>query len=325
MRYSLNGKRKWIAAGTNRAKAQKIRDAVAARLLEASIGVLTSRSSLTLSGFSDTYLDRMEQLRPKSAAWRRDRLKQVLARLGATELEALDVGVLDRYAHERLEAGKSVATVNGEIAVLRHLVGCAVRWKEETGLAVNRLASWRPLRGDPKRAPRFLDEKEVRRVVTASAVRGGPCHVFVKLFLATGARPGELLRLERKDFVGSTVRLPALKGGVSRTVVVDSELVNSAAAECHNWTDAKVRAHWRWVRRAAKLPGVRFYDLRHTVASEMLRRGATVRDVQRLFGHQTARMTERYAHFAKSAKAVDGLDWSRKDGQPAATKKERVN
>lgn len=80
-----------------------------------------------------------------------------------------------------------------------------------------------------------------------------------------------------------------------------------------------MRTHWEAVRLIARLHGVRFYDLRHTVASELLRRGATMRDLQRLLGHTTARMTERYAHFAKNLTALDGVTWGHERGTSSGT------
>jgi integrase len=64
------------------------------------------------------------------------------------------------------------------------------------------------------------------------------------------------------------------------------------------------------VRKAAGIEHVRFHDLRHTAASEMLRRGMMIRDVQYVLGHSTIRMTERYAHFAPSFQVPKALTWA---------------
>ena len=60
----------------------------------------------------------------------------------------------------------------------------------------------------------------------------------------------------------------------------------------------------------AGIPYVRFHDLRHTAASEMLRRGLLLREVQYVLGHSSPRMTERYAHFARTFKPPKSLSWS---------------
>lgn len=53
-----------------------------------------------------------------------------------------------------------------------------------------------------------------------------------------------------------------------------------------------------------KAPPLRF-DLRHTAASEVLRCGI-LREVHYVLGHTTARMVERYAHFAPDPSPVEG-------------------
>ncbi len=52
-------------------------------------------------------------------------------------------------------------------------------------------------------------------------------------------------------------------------------------------------------RRLAKEAGVRsirFHDLRHTFASHFLMKGGNIYDLQKILGHSTIHMTERYAH-----------------------------
>jgi site-specific recombinase XerD len=41
---------------------------------------------------------------------------------------------------------------------------------------------------------------------------------------------------------------------------------------------------------------VRIHDLRHTYASLLINRGASIYEVQKLLGHHHISMTERYAH-----------------------------
>jgi len=60
---------------------------------------------------------------------------------------------------------------------------------------------------------------------------------------------------------------------------------------------------WRKAKRTAKLDDVRMHDLRHTYASRLLRRGASLYLVARLLGHRSLRMTMRYATLT-----IEGLD-----------------
>jgi len=59
-----------------------------------------------------------------------------------------------------------------------------------------------------------------------------------------------------------------------------------------------VPGYFKPAARAAGLPGtLRFYDLRHTAASLLIREGASVKAVQKQLGHATASITlDTYGH-----------------------------
>ncbi len=61
---------------------------------------------------------------------------------------------------------------------------------------------------------------------------------------------------------------------------------------------------------AAAIPRSGFHRLRHTCATLLVERGVHLRVVQRILGHSTVVMTERYAHVAPRvvADAVSMLD-----------------
>lgn len=57
-----------------------------------------------------------------------------------------------------------------------------------------------------------------------------------------------------------------------------------------------VKNQWEAIRTAAKLPGVRLHDLRHTFASVLVSAGASLPLIGALLGHNNAQTTMRYAH-----------------------------
>jgi len=67
---------------------------------------------------------------------------------------------------------------------------------------------------------------------------------------------------------------------------------------------------WRAVRDAAKLPGIRFHDLRHTAITELAEMGVPDSVLKSIAGHITQRMLDHYSHIRMNAKrqALDGLD-----------------
>lgn len=299
-------------------------------------------SRWTLGEFADVYLSRMDQLRPNSAAWRRDRFKRILAIVGATTpLESITTSTLDAYAETRLRAGKALSTVKSEAMILRHALQQAHRWSSETGLSEYRLKDWSPPRGgrEPRR-PVFLTRPEVSRLLAAGAARAAQvpeqrrAHVLMRLALETGGRVGELCRIRRQDFEAPrrALRIRALKGGADRAFTLspanarDLKRLLTETDEPFSGRSApkdRIRKFWNWVRDEAKLPHVRFHDLRHTFASEYLRQGAMPRLLQDQLGHRTSRMTDVYSHASPRRKAPKGVVWKVKGSHTARTKPKR--
>ncbi len=56
------------------------------------------------------------------------------------------------------------------------------------------------------------------------------------------------------------------------------------------------RKHWVKARETAKLTDFRFHDLRHTAASLLAMRGATLLQIADVLGHKDTVVTKRYAH-----------------------------
>jgi len=63
----------------------------------------------------------------------------------------------------------------------------------------------------------------------------------------------------------------------------------------------EIKATWSKVCKAAKIDGVRFHDLRHTLASWMAMQGASLLLIGKQLGHANKQSTARYAHLELSA------------------------
>ena len=60
----------------------------------------------------------------------------------------------------------------------------------------------------------------------------------------------------------------------------------------------KMRTGFENAVKRAGIPHVRFHDLRHTFASQLVKGGVDIRTVQELLWHKDIRMTMRYSHLA---------------------------
>jgi len=61
---------------------------------------------------------------------------------------------------------------------------------------------------------------------------------------------------------------------------------------------------------------IRFHDLRHTFASHFMQNGGNIYDLQKILGHSSLEMTQRYAHMSPDhlAKAIEIVSFSPEDG-----------
>jgi hypothetical protein len=128
-------------------------------------------------------------------------------------------------------------------------------------------------------------------------------------------RCGEALSLQwsNVDLERGVAFLPKMKSGRSRQVILN-ELASMLLRELPEkrvgdnpfvFPGRKPGAHmaeprrtFEKVKRAAKLGNLRVHDLRHTFASIAVQNGASLYEVQKLLGHSSSVMTQRYSHLS---------------------------
>lgn len=215
-------------------------------------------------------------------------------------------------------APRSPATVNRHLGTLSNVFTVAVReWEVTTDnpvKRVDRLSENLPIE-------RFLDEDERTRLLAACRNSKNPIlYTIVVLALATGARKNELLSLtwDAIDFKQRRITFHKTKTKNRRSCTVTGhplELLRSLYEYRRPNTNlvfpgryrpgaetrpTNFRTAWETALREASIHDFRFHDLRHTTASYLLMRGATLAEVGEVLGHTSPTTTKRYAHLAES-------------------------
>ena len=163
----------------------------------------------------------------------------------------------------------------------------------------------------------FLTFEEADRLIAAAE---GEWHTFVTVGLNTGLRRGELLALEKTSVDLKHPRLHVCrnlyrgrfgtpKSGRNRYVDLNERATAALAAHTHDrsalvFCDAKgkpltasrVRCELRRICKRAGLRRIGPHVLRHTFASHLVMRGVPLSVVQKLMGHSSIVVTQRYAH-----------------------------
>lgn len=245
---------------------------------------------------------------PKSAARDRQALAHLLPMFGEKRLAEVTPSGLAAYKAQRRTEEAAPATINKELRLVRHAFNLARReweWCQENPM---HRVSMEPVRNE---VDRWLTAQEEDRLLAAASPW---LREIIRFALHTGMRQGEILNLQWQevDFGRSTLIVMQSKNGTRRslplnTTVYDLLAVKQAATGAPRGpvfrTPRGQHLQVRFLvrefcdaRDRAGIPDFRFHDLRHTFATRLVQRGVDLYKVQRLLGHKTGTMTQRYAH-----------------------------
>lgn len=184
-------------------------------------------------------------------------------------------------------------------------------------LAFNRARKWADFHGqnpcndvvkeaDRNYDWRCLEREEMDRLIPVAHPRLYP---VLMCALLTGMRRGEILHLAWQDvsLKQGSIRLLITKSGKRRDVPIPAKLHRvfmdlgpKPEGSVFNLPNISLRKYWVRAKSQAAIKGrCRFHDLRHTFASWFMRRGGNIYTLQKILGHSTIKMTERYAHLAQ--------------------------
>src|SRR5262245_22113445 len=331
-----------LADGQRQAGAEVLRDMDArgggesasrpAARADASPGAEAPPTGITLGQAQERYLATKEAER-KQTKDDRHHLKRLVAFFGGPDTPLADITAARISEYRVWRANQtsqrrgdgtmlvSAATVNRELATIRHLLHLAVKdWEVLDAVPVVR--TLREPEGRIRWLGQHAPDEEARLLAACRALKNHP-HLagIVTVALETGMRKGEAMSLawERVDFARGMIRLEKTKTDRRREIpmrqaVYDVLAPLRVAARENMPPDGAGRSQeprggvwpyrrfpedaWRVAVEQAGLVDFHFHDTRHHFASWFMMRGGSVLALQKILGHRLLKMTARYAHLS---------------------------
>lgn len=289
------------------------------RLAEAILGkiraqIVEGRFFEKVKEESHTFEELMERYLTEHAARRANRqseqycVNNLKEFFGNPQLRHITPKQIVTYKNKRFADGVKPATINRELTTLKKAFNLARReWEWCTDNPVCRVSMER----ENNTRDRWLSPEEEIRLFNAALPWFREVTVFA---LNTGMRMGEITALTWAgvDLFRRTVTVLRSKNGERRTIPVN-ETVVGLLKQKHSKRDrnfdlvftsqagtaldgANIRRALGSALKQSKIKDFHFHDLRHTCATRMVQAGVDLYKVQRILGHKSPIMTQRYAH-----------------------------
>lgn len=227
---------------------------------------------------------------------------------------------LERIKKKMLDAGRAPRTAEYLMAMIRQVFNYAI----DNGLyaGLNPAKKVKRLKYDNKRL-RFLSKDEAANLLDLLKSKNINLHDMSLFSLHTGARAGEIFSLEWNDvdMAAGQITFRDTKNAESRHVYM-SDAVKKMLEQRRQTADPnkisyifpgkngqRITDISRTFDKIIEDSGINngitdrrqkftFHSLRHSAASWLVQAGTPLYTVQKLLGHKTAALTERYSHLA---------------------------
>ena len=265
-----------------------------------------------------------------------------MRQITAEDVQQYKVGKLRTAGQE----GLAPKTVNNHLGVLSSLMSDAVKWGY---VGANPVKVVRKCRPDVDAEDfNFWTAEESDAFLQAIAAGRPRWLTFFLAALDTGMRLGELaaLRWEDVDFERKRLHVRRSwshgaetrpKGGKARSLPMTETLwtlllehqracgdrVRVFLSDDGGLLDSnRVKHHLWYGTKRAGVKRIRFHDLRHSFASQLVIKGVSIYKVQQLLGHSDVKTTMRYAHLSPEAEE-DAVSVLERRLTPSVTARER--
>lgn len=292
-------------------------------------GTYVTDDKLTVADHLNRYLEDVARhsVRPKTFATYKGYIdNHVIPELGRIKLAGLRPDHVQSFYRKKLDEGLAARTVEQIHAILHKALKQALRW----GLVSRNVTDLVDVPRPKRNPPTIWNTKQVN-----TFLKHAENHAYYPIYVLaiyTGMRQSEILGIHRDDVslkdgvvnVRHTLQRIPNKG--LQVVPVKSDKSKRSVAlsgtalkvlEKHLATDGpglifttskgtpvdarELVRHFKRVLTEARLPDIRFHDLRHFHASALLQAGVNPKVVQERLGHSTAALTLNvYSHVIPS-------------------------
>ena len=251
------------------------------------------------------YCEHVRRMSPVTIRTKRYVLRRFAIMTELEDLRELSNEMFDGFVEMELKSGVSCCSVNAYSAV----VIAMVRFCIESGMRIPlKISMIKKLNGE-RTERKFYMAEEIERVLLVCDFETG---LMIRLMFETGMRIAELVRLRVFDFEGRRLSFVG-KGRRLREAYVSketfdllSEYIGKNCVKDFLWgsrtlngeppTVATIRKRLKKAFLEAGFEGFYPHALRHSFATKLQMRGASVEEIKEMIGHSSIATTERYLH-----------------------------
>ena len=313
--YQANGKRIRQMISEDRKLAEKVLYKKKIEVAENKFLDIRKQQKIKFSEFADTYFELHSK--PNKRSYKSDiiNIRHLKSFFSDKYLYNINAMLVEEYKIERAKK-VSLATVNRELACLKHMFNKAIEWNKTSNNPVKKVKLFK----ENNKRTRYLEKEEIEKLLRNCS---GYLKPIVIVALNTGMRKGEILSLKWHDidFRHGVINIYHTKNNEKREVPIN-EMVKTALVRVRKHPNSSyvfnkpdgspridIRKSFFTTLKKSGILNFRFHDLRHTFASHLVMAGVDLNTVRELMGHKSLEMTLRYSHLSQDHKkhAVDIL------------------
>lgn len=339
----VDGRQRWLAAGTSKRKAQMLHDEW---VVKARKGELVIPKPITLAEFAELFIEDYCKvaLKPVTISEYEGYLtKYLIPAFGSMRMSSIRHEHVQRYVSRLVREGRlSPKSIANQLVPLRRMFTIAQQW----GYANHNPAKGIALPRSERKEMSILAPREMRLLIDATPVEW---KALIAVGCLLGLRKGEALGLQwdavlwdehridvRKSLWGGQLQEPKTKKSsakVPMTRRVEALLMERMTLSPASELDlvfcrvdgSPLRPDWvnrgllEPALKKAGLPRVSYHQLRHSCISAHIAAGTNVKVVQELARHASIQTTlDLYSHVLpesklKAAKVLEEAVWGRRE------------